>query len=103
MALEEDGMEVVTASTAREALQTYDRHWREIDLVLLDYVLTDMLGDLVFDCLMRINPYAKVLMLTGCDDRVGDRLMDIGLRGVITKPFYLDEMVTRVREELNSL
>jgi DNA-binding NarL/FixJ family response regulator len=67
---------------------------------LLDYLMPDMTGDLVFECLQRINPDVRVLLLTGCDDQVARKMFEVGLRGYIQKPFYIDDLAQRVREEL---
>jgi CheY-like chemotaxis protein len=97
--LEEAGFKVYTATTPAAGLDLYEQHWREIDLVLLDYVMPEMTGDVAFECLQQINPDARVVLLTGCDDHVAPSLLDKGLRGCIFKPFYLDELVRQVREE----
>jgi CheY-like chemotaxis protein len=99
--LEDDGVPVLTALGSKEGLQTYEDRWREIGLVLLDYVMPEMTGDLVLECLQRINPDARVLLLTGCDDRVARSMFEAGLRGYIPKPFYIDDLMQRVREELS--
>ena len=101
--LEGEGYKVHTAHGPREALDLYQRRGREIDLVLLDYLMPEMTGDLVFECLRRVNPDARVLLLTACDDNVAHRLFEGGLRGYIQKPFYLDDLIRRVREELDAV
>jgi DNA-binding NtrC family response regulator len=100
--LEESGMRVVGTDSAREGLRIYEERWREIDVVLLDYLMPEMNGDLAFEAIMRVNPYAKVIMLTGDDTKVAQRLQDTGLREVLSKPFYLDELVALVRETLDA-
>ncbi|NQU12024.1 response regulator [bacterium] len=99
-ALEGEGMQVHTFSTANEAIDYYEGHANEIDLVLLDYVLPDLTGDLVFECLQRTNPDVRVVLLTACDDQVAKKMFGQGLRGYIQKPFYLDDLIGRIREEL---
>ncbi|HTS17274.1 MAG TPA: response regulator [Verrucomicrobiae bacterium] len=98
--LESDGLRVLTASGAKEGVETYERRWRDIGVVLLDYLMPDMTGDLVLTCLQHINSDVRVLLLTGCDDRVARAMFDAGVRGCIQKPFYLDDLIQRVREEL---
>ncbi len=60
-----------------------------------------MTGDLVLECLQRINPDVRVILLTGCDDQVARGLFEKGLCGYIQKPFYIDDLVQRVRDELS--
>jgi len=101
--LEIDGVQVLTASDPKQGLDLYEKHREQIGLVLLDYLMPDMTGDLVFECLQRINPDVHVILLTGCDDNVAKRMFEEGLRGYIQKPFYVEDLVARVREELNQL
>lgn len=97
--LESEGFQVLAAAGPKQGLELYEAHWQEIGLVLLDYVMPDMTGDLVFECLQRINADVRVILLTGCDDQVARKMFEIGLRGYIQKPFYIDDLVQRVREE----
>ena len=101
--LQDAGFTVHTAAGPRDGLKIYEEHWRDIGVVLLDYVMPDMTGDLVYECLRRVNPDAKVILLTGCDDNVAKRLFEAGLRGYIQKPFYIDDLVSRVREEFDAV
>ena len=99
--LEMEGFQVLTALGAKAGLKLYETRRSEIGVVLLDYLMPDMTGDLVFECLRQKNPEARVILLTGCEDTVARKMFEAGLRGFIQKPFYLDDLVNRVREELN--
>jgi CheY-like chemotaxis protein len=46
--LEADGFVVHAFTSANEGIRYYEQHCREIDLVLLDYLMTEMPGDVVF-------------------------------------------------------
>ncbi|HUK81652.1 MAG TPA: response regulator [Verrucomicrobiae bacterium] len=101
--LEDAGLSVRTAAGPRDGLKLYEDHWQDIGLVLLDYVMPEMTGDLVYECMRRVNPDVKVILLTACDDNVAKRMFEAGLRGYIQKPFYVDDLVSRVREEIDAL
>ena len=101
LCLEGEGVPVLTALGAKSGLETYEQHWREIGVVLLDYVMPEMTGDLVFERLRRVNPEARVILLTGCDDQVARHMFEAGLSGYIQKPFYIDDLAQRVQEELS--
>jgi len=103
LCLEGEGVPVLTAPGSRAGLETYENRWREIGLVLLDYVMPEMTGDLVFECLQRINADVRVILLTGCDDQVARGMFEAGLRGFVRKPFYIDDLVQRVRDELSQV
>ena len=101
--LEVDGLQVLTASGPKEGLELYEKNCQQIGLVLLDYLMPDMTGDLVFECLQRVNPDVRVVLLTGCEDNVAKRMFEEGLRGYIQKPFYVEDLLARVHEELNRI
>jgi len=98
--LEADGFVVHAFTSANEGIRYYEQHCREIDLVLLDYLMTEMPGDVVFECLQRENPSVKVLLLTACNDAVARTMFDKGLRGYMQKPFRMADLSERIREEL---
>ena len=99
--LEMEGFQVLTALGAKQGVKLYEERGPEVGVVLLDYIMPDMTGDLVFECLRQKNPDARVILLTGCEDSVARKMFEAGLRGFIQKPFYLDDLVNRVREELD--
>lgn len=99
--LEMEGFQVLAALGAKEGLKVYESRTAEIGVVLLDFLMPDMTGDLVFECIRQKNPDARVILLTGCEDTVARKMFETGLRGLIQKPFYIDDLVNRVREELN--
>ena len=96
-----EGFQVLTAPGAKAGIKVYEERGPEIGVILLDYVMPDMTGDLVFECLRQKNPDARVILLTGCEDAVARKMFEAGLRGFIQKPFYIDDLVNRVREELS--
>ena len=101
-ALEGEGFSVVTAQDPNEGIDYFEQHARQVGLILLDYIMPSMTGDSVFECLQRIDAEVKVLLLTACDDHVARAMFANGLRGYMQKPFYLDDLVNRVREEIES-
>jgi len=103
LALEGEGFLVHAVSQANEGLAYFEAHAREVALVLLDYVMPEMTGDLVFEHLQRINPEVRVLLLTACEDQVAKRMFAQGLRGYLQKPFYLEDLIQRVRDEVESI
>ena len=96
-----EGWVVLTASEPAEGLQSYKTHWREIDLVLLDYFMPDLRGDKVLERLQRINPQARVLLMTSSDDYVPPEMLNGGLCGFVMKPATRKELINRIREALN--
>ncbi len=101
-ALECYGFKVHTASSAIEAIKLYEERCRDIGMVLLDYLLPEMSGELVFENLQRVNPDVRVVLLTGCEESVADAMLKKGLWGYLQKPFDLPELAQRVRDAINA-
>ena len=102
MQLESQGYAVHTASNPQEAIKVYQERGQEIGMVLLDYLLPQMSGDLVFDELQRLNPEVRVVLLTGCEKSVAAKLFQRGLRGYLRKPFRLPALVQQVKNTISS-
>ena len=100
-ALESQGYAVLTASSQQEAIQIYEERWREIDVVLLDYLLPPTLGDFVFDELQRLNPDVRVVLLTGFEEPVADKLFQKGLWAYLRKPFSLTDLARKVEDAIS--
>ena len=101
-ALEGEGFRVHTTTSPNQGIAYYEEHAQEIDLVLLDYIMPEMDGGLVFECLQTSRADVRVLLLTGCDDHVAKTMFARGLRGYMQKPFYIDDLIARVREEIEA-
>lgn len=101
--LEGAGFKVHVASNPSDGLNFYEDHWRDINLVLLDYLMPEMTGDLVFESMQRFNPGVRVILLTAHEDNVARKMFAEGLRGYIQKPFYVDDLIQRVRDEIEAV
>ena len=71
-------------------------------MVLLDYLLPDMSGEWIFENLRALHPGVRVVLLTGCEESVADRMLKRGLRGYLQKPFDLPEFIQSVRDAINA-
>lgn len=96
--LESVGYRVVTAATAREALQATASH--NPDLVLLDLRLPDQDG---YEVCRRIREFSPVpiIMVTALGEEVDKvRGLRLGADDYITKPFSAPELLARVEAVL---
>jgi CheY-like chemotaxis protein len=100
--LESQSFMVHTLSNPKEAIEFYEERWREISVVLLDYLLPEMSGQLVFENLQRLNPDVRVVLLTGCEESVAEKMFQKGLRDYIQKPFSMLDIGPRVRDAINA-
>ncbi|WP_406827841.1 PAS domain S-box protein [Microbulbifer sp. ARAS458-1] len=91
------GHRVDTFATAIEAIEHYEKHYQEIDLVLLDMIMPQMDGQQLFAQLKRINPAIKAMLSTGysVESKVQEILAD-GILDCIKKPFTYDQLEQKI-------
>jgi len=94
--LRSDGLDAAVAANGEEALRVLDQ--RRIDVILLDLMMPVMDGRQMVEEMRRRNLQVPVVLLSAGRDlrRVSQEL---GLPAV-EKPFDLDELLARVRENL---
>lgn len=97
--LEAIGYKVLTATNGNEAIEIYKKNMDKIDIVLLDMIMPTMAGGKVFDIIKKINPDAKVLLISGysLDNQVA-KILNRGCDGFIQKPFNLNELSGKIRK-----
>ncbi|MCT9933274.1 response regulator transcription factor [Planotetraspora sp. A-T 1434] len=92
------GFHVVTASDGQEALEVAER--MRPDLIVLDVMLPDMDGIAVTDRLRAAGHRIPVLFLTARDS-IEDKIDGLSHGDdYVTKPFSLEEVLTRIRTVL---
>jgi DNA-binding NtrC family response regulator len=95
MLLEEQEYCVLVTTKATEALQLFSL--RSVDLVLLDYRMPEMNGDVVAEHMKATKPYIPVAMLSGDEDLAESTLRSVDV--FVSKsesPARLLEIVTHV-------
>jgi len=94
---EKKGIRVVTAADGKEAIEVYENHRGEVDLVLLDWGLPGFDGSAVFRKLKELNPQVKVIGITGyIEPGVKDRMLKEGVQEFLQKPCLPSEIFERV-------
>ena len=96
--IDSDGYQVIHARNGREALEIYQEHSQEIDLVILDMMMPELSGHEAFRQIKKINPSVKVLLSSGYsqDGQVQDMLNE-GVLGFIQKPYAINELLNKIR------
>jgi DNA-binding response OmpR family regulator len=98
-ALAAEGLDVDLAETSSDGLR--QALAEAYDLVILDLLMPDPDGRIVLRQLLRGRPGQPVLVLSCLADvRSKVECLDIGARDYLTKPFSLDELLARVRNQL---
>lgn len=96
-----EGFRVTTVGDGPAALEIVRNDPQGIDLIILDLMLPGMSGYAVCQALRAFDMDTPVLILTArtlTEDRT--RGFDVGANQYLTKPFDLDEFISRVRNLL---
>lgn len=99
--LEEDGYKVTTVADGPAALRLIEENEPEIDLVILDIMLPGMSGYAVCESVREWGNDVPILILSArtlSEDRT--RGFDVGANQYLSKPFELDELLSRVKNLL---
>lgn len=84
------GLEVLTASDGREAVDLFREHRKEIDLVILDLTMPRLDGGEALAEIRRIDPAARVVIASGYSEAaIAERFSGSSLAGVLQKPYTL--------------
>ncbi len=101
--LEDGGFKVLTAADGQEALELFRRDRAAIKVVLLDRTMPSMDGEEVFDEIRRLDPEARVILMSGYRGEKAMRgLTDKGLAGFLQKPFHPEDLIRKVLEILDA-
>ena len=95
------GYTVATCPDGREALQWYEEHGAEADLVLLDERMPKLSGTQTFLRLKELDPEVKVIVMSGyTDEGVINNLIAHGVLDFIAKPCQVGELVRKVGKHI---
>ena len=94
---EKRGFRVFAAKDGEEAIEVYQKHWNEIDTVLLDWGLPRLGGTSVFRKLKELNPRVKVIGVSGyLDFDLRDSMLREGVQDFLQKPCTANEILAKV-------
>ncbi|MCH5376603.1 MAG: response regulator, partial [Planctomycetes bacterium] len=96
-----EGYRVTTVGDGPAAMRFFEKGSDEIDLLVLDLMLPGMSGYAVCEAVRAVNIDLPILILSArtlTEDRT--RGFDVGANQYMTKPFDLDEFLSRVKNLL---
>ncbi len=95
------GYHVIEAADGRKALEAYRAHEDKISLVLLDLNMPEMDGEHCLKEILKLNPKARVLIVTGFLEYAGSTAESLA-SGIISKPYKVGHLLAKVREVLDA-
>ncbi len=101
-ALKQNGYEIVKATCFRDAVNAFDEHRGEFDLIFTDAVLPDGNGVDLLDRFLTAKPDARALLSSGYTDK--DSLLELAKAKDITflqKPYALPVLFKTVRQVID--
>lgn len=92
-----ENLQVIEAADGVTGITLYLERRAEVDLILLDLVMSGISGQETFRRLRQHNPDVKVLLLSGVGEfELTNKLLKEGLSGFIQKPFTMHSLIEAV-------
>lgn len=83
------------------ALEAYRELSDVVDLVVLDFAMPGMDGEMLLRSMQQVRADVRALLVTGyADQKSIKRMFEAGLKGYLSKPFQPEELYTKVSEAL---
>lgn len=99
--LEPLGYTVVTCSSSLEALEIFRAAPQSFDLVITDYTMPTLTGEMLAQALRRIRPDIPIILCTGFNDNVvEDKSRALGIDAFVLKPWRMHDLSLAVRQAL---
>lgn len=101
--LTELGYDVLLANGGEEALAVFEANRDRIDLLILDLIMPDMGGDVVYDRIKAMQPGVRVILSSGYSiDGQAESILRKGCDGFIQKPYNMAQLATKVNAILTA-
>lgn len=99
--LKNKGYVILETTDPLEAVEIFEQHQQEIDLLLSDVVMPFMSGPKLAEALTQIKPTLKVIFMSGhTDDKVNfEKILERGVP-FIAKPFANESLAAKVAQTL---
>jgi len=82
---------LATGKNGKEAVELYKEH--KPDIVLIDFMMPDFDGLYGLENIHKINPNAKVIIMTGDSNAPIQQFTELGVYATILKPYDMNELI----------
>ncbi|MFH0988629.1 MAG: PAS domain S-box protein [bacterium] len=101
--LASEGYTVLTAGDGEEGLGAYQRHQKEIALVISDLGLPKFSGDELYRKLKALNPGLPMILASGfIEPGMKEQILKEGVKGFIQKPYNPNVVLRAIRNVLDN-
>ncbi|WP_372677005.1 response regulator [Desulfosarcina sp.] len=99
--LNELGYEVLLANGGKEALRIFEENKDRINLLILDLIMPDLSGEIVYDRIKVIRPDVRVILSSGYSiEGQAESILKRGCDGFIQKPYNLNQLALKIKQIL---
>jgi len=100
--LNELGYEVLLAGGGKEALRVFEENKDRIKLLILDLIMPDLGGEIVYDRIKALKPDIRVILSSGYSiEGQAESILKKGCDGFIQKPYNLNQLAGKIEEILS--
>ena len=96
------GYRVVTRTSSIEALDLFQKHPEQFDLVITDIIMPVMTGDKLALEFLKIRKDIPIILCTGYSEHMTEeKAKGLGIREFIMKPFEIEDLAKTIRKVLD--
>ncbi len=96
------GYSVITAEGADKGIEVYKKEYSRISAVLLDLSMPGKSGLEVFQELKKIDSNVKAILSSGMlDSETKEAAINMGVKGIVNKPYTIIELSTVMKKVIN--
>ena len=97
--LEDLGYRCIVAQHGADAVEKYQHHQDDIDMVIMDFSMPNMGGKDCVEALKRINPDIKIIVSSGyCEEDIQSQLKGLSVAGFLDKPCNLRQLYAAIKD-----
>ncbi|HTX18885.1 MAG TPA: PAS domain S-box protein [Bacteroidota bacterium] len=92
------GYKVLNAADGTEAIGLYGKHMHEVSLVITDFEMPSMNGDVLVQVLRKMNNSARIVGSSGSEER--SKFEASGINAFLPKPYTSESLLRFIRDTL---